>query len=140
MPRKYWLLKSEPGSYSWDNLIAEGRAVWDGVRNYQARNNIREMSKGDRAFFYHSGKSREVVGVMDVLSASYPDPTIDDERWLAVDVKANKALKRAVALSEIREESSLSEIALIRNSRLSVMPLSEKEFKTILAMSEQSAG
>jgi len=138
MARNYWLLKSEPESYSWDDLLGEGRAVWDGVRNYQARNNIREIQEGDQAFFYHSGKAREVVGIMDVVKSAYPDPTIDDDRWLAVDVKANRPLERAVALSEIRAEKKLSEIGLIKNTRLSVMPLQKSEFDAILSLSESS--
>jgi len=136
MPRNYWLLKSEPESYSWADLLADGRAVWDGVRNYQARNNLREMKEGDLAFFYHSGKAREVVGVMEVVRAAYPDPSGEDDRWLAVDVKPVQRSPRAVSLSEIRAEGKLAQIGLLKNSRLSVIPLEKPQFDLILSLGE----
>lgn len=135
MARRHWLMKSEPESYSWQLLVEQQTAPWDGVRNYQARNNMRDMSAGDLALFYHSGKRREVVGVMEITKAAYPDPTTDDDRWLAVDVKPRRELERPVALAEIKADAALSEILLVRNSRLSVMPLEDAAFQRILDLS-----
>ncbi len=134
MARHYWLLKTEPGAYSWDDLEREGRTPWDGVRNYQARNNLREMREGDLGLFYHSVGPREIVGVVRVVREHYPDPTTEDERWVVVDVVPEKALARPVSLAEIKAEASLAEMALVRHSRLSVAPVSRKEFETILRM------
>lgn len=138
MAQHYWLMKSEPESYSWQELLEERRTPWDGVRNYQARNNMREMSPGDLALFYHSGKSREVVGIMEVVRAAYQDPTTDDERWIAVDVEARQPMQEPVSLAQIKAEEQLSEILLVRNSRLSVMPLQPKEFRRILVLGRTS--
>jgi len=134
MARHYWLLKTEPGAYSWDDLEREGRTPWDGVRNYQARNNLREMREGDLGLFYHSVGPREIVGVVRVVREHYPDPTTEDERWVVVDVVPEKALARPVSLAEIKAEASLGDMALVRHSRLSVAPVSRKEFETILRM------
>lgn len=130
----YWLMKSEPEVYSWDNLVADKRTPWDGVRNYQARNNIRAMRPGHLALFYHSGAERRVAGVMRVVSEPYPDPAADDPQWLVVDVAPQYTLKHPVTLADIKMESTLMEIALVKQSRLSVMPLDKKAFERIVAM------
>lgn len=131
---KYWLVKQEPETFSWDDFVREGKAIWDGVRNYQARNNLREMKKGDRVLFYHSVGPRETVGIAVVAREAFPDPTTDDDRWVAVELHPVKPLKRPVPLKEIKEHPELSDIALIRQSRLSVMPLAAKEFKTVVKL------
>ena len=131
---KYWLVKSEPESYSWDDFVKLGRDHWDGVRNYQARNFMQEMAVGDQVLFYHSGKAREVVGLAEVLRTAYQDPTTDDDRWVAVDMAPIRPLKRFVSLAEIKADERLTEIKLIKNSRLSVMPLQEAEYGIILAL------
>jgi predicted RNA-binding protein with PUA-like domain len=130
----HWLVKSEPVKYSWDKFEKEGKTFWDGVRNYQARNNLREMKKGDLVLFYHSNEGMEVVGVAKVEKTAYQDPTTEDERWLAVDLVPFEKLKKPVTLESIKKEEMLKDIALIRQSRLSVMPLSQAEFDKILAM------
>jgi predicted RNA-binding protein with PUA-like domain len=130
----YWLVKSEPIKYSWDKFEKEGKTFWDGVRNYQARNNLREMKKGDLVLFYHSNEGMEVVGVAKVEKTAYQDPTTEDERWLAVDLVPFEKLKKTVTLESIKKEEMLKDIALIRQSRLSVMTLSQAEFDKILAM------
>ena len=132
----YWLIKSEPKTYSFADLQKHGTDYWDGVRNYQARNNMRDMKKNDKVLFYHSGKSREVVGLCTVARTAYQDPTTEDDRWVAVDFKAGKILKRPVSLKEIKAESTLKDIALIRNSRLSVMPLTREHYDAVLKLSE----
>lgn len=134
MTQRHWLMKSEPESYSWQQLLTDGWTPWDGVRNYQARNNMRDMAAGDLAFFYHSGRSREVVGLMRVTKAAYQDPTTDDDRWIAVDVEPHQPLTNPVSLAEIKADAALSEILLVRNSRLSVMPLKPAEFRRILKL------
>lgn len=128
----YWLMKSEPGSFSWDDLLKNGSTYWDGVRNYQARNNMKKMSKGDKVLFYHSLKGKEVVGVAKVSKEAYQDPTTDDERWVAVDIVPEKTLPDSVTLKDIKADDQLQEIALIKQSRLSVLPLKEQEFHRIL--------
>ena len=130
----HWLVKSEPVKYSWDKFEKEGKTFWDGVRNYQARNNLREMEKGDLVLFYHSNEGMEVVGIAKVEKTSYQDPTTDDERWLAVDLVPFEKLKKPVSLESIKKEEMLKNIALIRQSRLSVMPLTQAEFDRILEM------
>ena len=134
--RGFWLVKSEPGAYGWDQLVADGSTYWDGVRNAQARNNLQAMREGDRVLFYHSVKGTEVVGIAKVTRESYPDPTSDDPRWVVVDLAPLKALKRAVSLAEIKADAELAEIALVRQSRLSVMPLERAEFERILELGE----
>lgn len=131
----YWLVKQEPTSYSFDAFRAEKRTDWTGVRNYQARNNLREMKKGDKVLYYHSGDERAVVGLAKVTKPAFPDPT--DENWVAVELEAGKKLRRPVTLAEIKANPKLANIALIRFSRLSVVPLTEAEFDEILAMSER---
>jgi len=135
---QYWLMKSEPFKYSWEQLIEDKKTFWDGVRNYAARNNMKAMKKGDLAFFYHSNKGVEVVGVVKIIKEFYQDPTIDDDRWVAVDIKPVKALKRFVTLKEIKGEKSLAEMELVRISRLSVSKVKKKEFEKILKMGDTS--
>tara|TARA_A100001234_G_scaffold58887_1_gene50635 strand:+ start:1035 stop:1439 length:405 start_codon:yes stop_codon:yes gene_type:complete len=132
---KYWLLKSEPDAWSWDNQVKEGASMWDGVRNYQARNNLKEMKKNDLCFFYHSVTERSIVGIVKVVKEYYPDPTDKTGRFVVVDVKATKKLKNPVSLDQIKENSKLKHIALIKQSRLSVMPLKKTEWEIIIKMS-----
>ena len=132
---KYWLLKSEPDAWSWDNQIKEGVSMWDGVRNYQARNNLKEMKKNDLCFFYHSVTERSIVGIVKVVKEYYPDPTDKTGRFVVVDVKATKKLKNPVSLDQIKENSKLKDIALVKQSRLSVMPLKKTEWEIIIKMS-----
>ena len=132
---KYWLLKSEPDEWSWDNQVKEGASMWDGVRNYQARNNLKEMKKNDLCFFYHSVTERSIVGIVKVVKEYYPDPTDKTGRFVVVDVKATKKLKNPVSLDQIKENSKLKDIALVKQSRLSVMPLKKTEWEIIIKMS-----
>ena len=132
---KYWLLKSEPDAWSWDNQIKEGASMWDGVRNYQARNNLKEMKKNDLCFFYHSVTERSIIGIVKVVKEYYPDPTDKTGRFVVVDVKATKKLKNPVSLDQIKENSKLKDIALVKQSRLSVMPLKKTEWEIIIKMS-----
>ena len=132
---KYWLLKSEPDAWSWDNQVKEGASMWDGVRNYQARNNLKEMKKNDLCFFYHSVTEKSIVGIVKVVKEYYPDPTDKTERFVVVDVKATKKLKNPVSLDQIKENSKLKDIALVKQSRLSVMPLKKTEWDIIIKMS-----
>jgi len=136
MAKKFWLVKQEPESYSWDTFVKESRAAWTGVRNFQARNNLRAMSKGDPVLFYHSGESKEVVGIARVAKEAYPDPTAAEGDWSGVDLVPVKALKRPVTLGVIKADGALVEMPLIRNSRLSVMPLTEAQFKRVLELGE----
>lgn len=131
---KYWLVKSEPFKYSWEQFVKDGQTFWDGVRNYQARNNLREMAKGDEVLFYHSNEGLEIVGIAKVVKTSYPDPTIDDERWLAVDLKPIKPLPYPVSLATMKQTPGLENLALIKQSRLSVCPITAEEYKLILKM------
>ena len=133
--RKYWLLKSEPNAWSWENQVKEGASMWDGVRNYQARNNLKEMKKNDLCFFYHSVTERSIVGIVKVVKEYYPDPTDKTGRFVVVDVKATKKLKNPVSLDQIKENSKLQDIALVKQSRLSVMPLKKTEWDIIIKMS-----
>ena len=132
---KYWLLKSEPDAWSWDNQVKEGASMWDGVRNYQARNNLKEMKKNDLCFFYHSVKERSIIGIVKVVKEYYPDPTDKTDRFVVVDVKAIKKLKNPVSLDQIKENNKLKDIALVKQSRLSVMPLKKTEWDIIIKMS-----
>jgi len=129
-----WLVKQEPETYSWDDFVHDGRTDWTGVRNFQARNNLKQMKLGDRVLFYHSGTGKCVVGIAEVAKAAYPDPTANDPQWVAVDIKPMKALKEAVPLAAIRYTAKLANLPLIRQSQLSVMPLTREEFDTIVAM------
>ena len=131
---KYYLVKSEPFKYAWDELIKDKWTYWDGVRNYAARMHLNAMAVGDLVLFYHSNEGLEVVGYARVIKESYQDPTTDDERWVAVDIEPVEALKTPVTLKQIKEDKKLVDIALIRQSRLSVMPVTKKEFDHILAL------
>ena len=131
----YWLLKSEPDAWSWDNQVKEGASMWDGVRNYQARNNLKEMKKNDLCFFYHSVTERSIVGIVKVVKEYYPDPTDKTGIFVVVDVKATKKLKNPVSLDQIKENGKLQDIALVKQSRLSVMPLKKTEWNIIIKMS-----
>ena len=131
--KQFWLVKSEPFKYSWRDLIKDGSTYWDGVRNYQARNNLKAMNEGDLVLYYHSNKGLAVVGIARVIKESYQDPTTDDKRWVVVDIEPVKALKKPVTLADIKADERLGEIALIRQSRLSVMPVSQEEFDVIVA-------
>jgi predicted RNA-binding protein with PUA-like domain len=130
------MVKQEPDSYSWDDFVKDGKTDWTGVRNYQARNNLREMKKGDKALFYHSNIGKEVVGVAKVTKAAFPDPTTDDDRWVAVELAPVKPLKKPVTLAQIKENLLLKDIGLLRQSQLSVISLTKDEFDEILSMSK----
>ncbi|MCU0423917.1 MAG: EVE domain-containing protein [Bacteroidia bacterium] len=132
----YWLVKSEPFKYSWEQFTKDKRTFWDGVRNYQARNNLRAMKKGDLVMWYHSNEGKEIVGIAKVVKESYQDPTTSDTNWVVVDLSPFKSLKKAVTLEQIKAEPRLQQIGLIKQGRLSVMPLTVDEFDLILAMSE----
>ncbi len=131
---RYWLVKQEPDDYSWATFLKEGRTAWTGVRNFQARNNLRTMSKGDQALFYHSVSDKQVMGVARVEKEAYPDPTADDETWSCVDLVPLKTLKHPVPLAAIKADQALRKTALLRQSRLSVMPLTRGEFLRILKL------
>lgn len=130
---QYWLVKSEPVKYSWQRFVEDGKAVWDGVRNYQARNNLREMKLNDKVLFYHSNEGMSVVGVAEVIKEHYQDPTTEDVRWLVVELKPLHAINE-VSLETIKKDDLLQNIGLIKQSRLSVMPLKVEEFDRILEL------
>jgi len=132
--RLHWLVKSEPFKYSWSDLVRDGSTYWDGVRNYQARNNLREMQVGDRALYYHSNQGKQVVGIARVTKTAYQDPTTDDDRWLVVDLEPLKELVAPVTLAEIKADAALQKIPLVTHSRLSVMPLDKTAFDRILTL------
>ena len=134
----YWLLKSEPSTWSWDDQVNVSVEMWDGVRNYQARNNLMSMRKKDLCFFYHSVSEKLIIGIVEVVKEHYPDPTDKTGRFVVVDVKAKKKLKRSVSLEDIKSSPKLSNIPLIKQSRLSVMPLTKNEWDCILKISENS--
>src|SRR5215510_2117745 len=131
---KYWLLKSEPATYSWDQLNKDARTGWSGVRNFQANNNMKAMKVGDRAFFYHSGEDPEVVGIAEICRTHYPDPSDKTQRFGMVDVKPVEPLKKPVSLADIKKQASLKEMVLVKNSRLSVQPVSADEWKQVCKM------
>jgi predicted RNA-binding protein with PUA-like domain len=130
----YWLLKTEPGTYSWDDLVRDKKTTWDGVRNFQARNNIKAMKKGDRVFIYHSGEDKAVIGTASVIKEHFPDP--GDSQWLVVDLAPEKKLKKPVTLAQIKADKRLSNLVLVKVSRLSVQPVKKEEFDMILDLSE----
>ena len=134
----FWIVKQEPSKYSWQQFEKDGCTYWDGVRNYQARNNLKAMKKGDKLLFYHSVIGKEIVGIAEVTREAYPDPTTDDERWVVVDLKPLKAFKVPVSLEVIKTHKELSDIALIKQSRLSVMSINKKEFQTLLKLGKTS--
>ena len=136
---KYWLLKSEPDAWSWDNQVKEGASMWDGVRNYQARNNLKEMKKNDLCFFYHSVTEKSIIGIVKIVKEYYLDPTDKTGRFVVVDVKATKKLQNSVSLDQIKKNNKLRDIALLKQSRLSVMPLAKKEWNEIINMSLNSS-
>jgi predicted RNA-binding protein with PUA-like domain len=134
--RGHWLVKSEPSAYSFDQLVADGRTAWTGVRNFEARNNLRAMKKGDLCLFYHSNEGKAVVGVAKVTREAYQDPTTKDD-WSAVDVDPVKALKRSVTLDEMRADRTCSKMMLFRRTRLSVVPVTPQEFEAVLALASK---
>lgn len=130
----YFLVKSEPFKYSWDQFLKDKQTFWDGVRNYQARNNLKDMKKGDLVLFYHSNEGKEVIGIAKVIKESYQDPTTTDDRWVVVDLAPLEALKQPVSLQTIKDDELLKDTALVKQSRLSVMPLKAAEFDRIIAL------
>ena len=130
----YWMVKQEPEAYAWDDFVADDKTDWTGVRNFQARNNLRAMQKGDKVLFYHSVTGKEVVGIATVSKVGFPDPT--DENWVAVELQPVKALKKPVSLAQIKGNLALANIGLLRQSQLSVMPLTKDEFEEIVSMSK----
>ena len=137
MKVNYWLLKSEPSTWSWEDQVKAGVEMWDGVRNYQARNNLMSMKKKDLCFFYHSVSEKSIIGIVEVVKEHYPDPTDKTGKFVVTDVKTKKRLKKAVSLEEIKSNPKLSNMALIKQSRLSVMPLTKNEWDTIIKISEK---
>ena len=135
MAKNYWLVKQEPEDYSWNDLVRDGKTAWTGVRNFQARNNLRQMKVGDAVLFYHSGKEKSVVGIAEVAKAAYPDPTANDDSWIAVDIKPVKRLPNPVVLADVRANVKLRDLLLVRQSRLSVMPVSKGDFEEMVKMS-----
>lgn len=136
MSKNYWLVKQEPESYSWAMFVKDGKTAWTGVRNYQARNNLRAMKKGDPVFYYHSGEEKQVVGLARVEKEAYADPTAKDGDWSAVDLTAVKALARSVTLATIKTDKALKDMLLVRNSRLSVSPMSEAQYQRLMALAD----
>jgi len=130
----YWLVKSEPFKYSWDQLVKDGKTTWDGIRNYAARNNLQAMKKGDKVFFYHSNEGLEIVGIATVSKEYFQDPTTEEKAWVAVELKPEKKLKQPVTLAQMKKEESLQNMALIRIGRLSAQPVTEEEYAIILKM------
>jgi predicted RNA-binding protein with PUA-like domain len=133
--RRHWLVKQEPEDYSWDDLTRDGSTQWTGVRNFQARNNLQQMKVGDAVLFYHTGKEKSVVGIASVSKAAYPDRTAKEEGWVAVDIKPQKRLPKPVSLADIKANPKLGDFLLVRQSRLSVMPVTDSEFEEIMRMS-----
>lgn len=136
MPRRYWLVKQEPDAYAWEAFVADGRTAWTGVRNFQARNNLRAMRTGDRVLYYHSNVGKEIVGCATVEREAYPDPTADEGDWSCVDLVPHKALRRHVTLDELKSDPGTGEIPLIRHTRLSVMPIDEAAFRRIAELGQ----
>ncbi len=135
----YWLVKQEPESYSWTDFVGEGRAAWTGVRNYQARNNLRAMQKGDLVFFYHSGDEKQIIGLARVAKPAYPDPTAGEGDWVAVDLTPVKPLAKPVSLAGIKSDAILKDLPLVKKSRLSVSPVAQPQFDRLLGMSETTS-
>jgi predicted RNA-binding protein with PUA-like domain len=136
MSKNYWLVKQEPEAYSWATLVEEGGTAWTGVRNFQARNHLRSMKKGDLVLFYHSVSEKQVVGIARVTNEAYPDPTAKEGDWSAVDLAPVKALKKPVSLETIKSDNALKQMPLVRQSRLSVMPITKEHFTRVLAFAE----
>jgi predicted RNA-binding protein with PUA-like domain len=137
MGRQYWLVKQEPAAYSWEQFLREGRTAWTGIRNFQARNYLRQMRAGDRVLFYHSVSEKRVVGVAEVVREAFPDPTAPGEDWSAVELKPVQSLKRPVTLEQIKHDSVLKTMPLVRQTRLSVLPVTREQFSRLL---ESGAG
>jgi predicted RNA-binding protein with PUA-like domain len=133
----YWLVKSEPSVYSWDKFVADGKTVWDGVRNYAARNNLRAMKKGDEVFFYHSNEGLEIVGIASVLKAAYQDPTTEDPNWVVVELKPLRKLKHPVGLAAMKADKRLADLDLVRLGRLSVGAVKDAEYTVIMEMAKE---
>jgi predicted RNA-binding protein with PUA-like domain len=131
---KYWLVKSEPSKYSWEQLEKDGQTFWDGVRNYAARNHLKSMKKGDQVLFYHSNEGLEIVGIAKVATEAYQDPTTDDAAWIVVDLKPYKRIKKPVTLEQVKSDKRLANMALVRLGRLSVQPVTDKEWNVIMEM------
>ncbi len=138
MARQYWLIKTEPYAFSWEQFVHDGRAVWDGVRNFGARNNLRAMKKGDRALFYHSNVGKEVVGIAEVVREHYPDPTASGADWSVVDFVPVEALRRPVTLREIKQDPALADMPLVKQARLSVQPCTAEQFRHVVSLSKKS--
>lgn len=132
----FWLIKSEPAKYSWDQFVKDKKTFWDGVRNYAARNNLRAMKKGDQLFYYHSNEGMEIVGIAEVAKEAYQDPSTDDTNWVVVDVKPVKKLKKPVSLAQIKGDSRLANMALVKLSRLSVQSVTTDEWMTVLELAD----
>ena len=132
----YWLVKQEPDAYAWSQFVADGKTTWTGVRNFQARNNLRAMKKGDLVLYYHSNIGKEIVGIAKVVKEHYPDPTADEGDWSVVDLTPVKPLKKFVTLDALKADAVLKDIPLVKQSRLSVSPLTEPQFKRVLALGE----
>ena len=132
----YWLVKSEPSKYGWDKFVEDKQTRWDGVRNYTARNNLKTMKKGDEVFFYHSNEGLEIVGIANVAKEAYQDPTTDDTNWVVVDLKPIKKIKKPVTLATIKADKRLESISLVKQGRLSVCPITDEEWDTILELGE----
>ena len=130
----YWLVKSEPAKYSWDQFVKDGQTHWDGVRNYAARNNLKSMKKGDNVFYYHSNEGMEIVGIAKVIQPAYQDPTTDDTAWVVVDLKPLRALNQPVSLKQVKADGRLTDMDLLRLSRLSVQQVKDEEWKIILEL------
>ncbi|HWE31332.1 MAG TPA: EVE domain-containing protein [Polyangia bacterium] len=136
MARRYWLIKSEPFKYAWDRFVSDGKTQWDGVRSFEARNNLRAMSVGDLALFYHSNEGKEFVGVAKVVRAAYPDPTADEGDWSVVDFAPVKALAKPVTLATVKADAMLKDMSLVKRSRLSVAPVKSDEFERVLSLAK----
>jgi predicted RNA-binding protein with PUA-like domain len=129
----YWLMKTEPGTYSWDDLVQDKKTTWDGVRNFQARNNLKAMKKGDLVFIYHSGDDKSIIGMAEITKEFFPDPK--DNEWPAVEIAHKKKLKKSISLSTIKSDKKLASMALVRSARLSVQPVKKEEFEYIIELS-----
>ncbi len=134
----FWLVKSEPHKYSWDQLIKDKKTSWDGVRNYAARNNLKAMKKGDQVLYYHSNEGLDIVGIAEVIKEAYQDPTTDDTNWVVVDIKPVKKIKKPVSLSQIKADKRLADMALVKLSRLSVQPVTTEEWMTVMELGDMN--
>ena len=134
----FWLMKSEPYKYSWDDLKRDGSTYWDGVRNYGARNNLKAMKKEDLSFYYHSNEGKEIVGISKVIKEFYQDPTTDDDRWVVVEIEPVKDMKTPVSLAMVKADAALADMALVKQARLSVQPVTMSEFKRVLSLGNTS--